>query len=416
MLLKRVAEIEFAQKGCKSKELDRCSFFDKLQSLSSEYKRFDYSRFPKCFDAIKSYFKIPRAISIIGTNGKGSSGRFLSVCLKNLGFRVGHYTSPHIFKFNERIWIDGRDIYDSELEESYGKIEKILKECNTSFELSYFEYATLVALKSFEGLDFIVLEAGLGGEYDATASIPKDLTLFTPIDIDHTEFLGESLEQIITTKLKGGARDSIIGYQPNLEKVIDISKKIDGIKFHNYLKFLDKIELKKIEDIIKNKNLPSFQIDNLSLVVSALKFLGFKFNSKLVDGFDLIGRSQKIRENILVDVGHNILAAKKIASSSEFRGGVLVFNTLKDKNHIESLKILKESFNRLFILPIESDRAVDCKKLKIDSLELGFEILNELELKNECKYVVFGSFLVVSEFVKSYIKSDNELKIVGICE
>jgi len=74
------------------------------------YEKIDYARMPRIYESIKSHFKIPKIIHLIGTNGKGTTGRFLATALHSLGFSTGHYTSPHILKFNERVWLNGRDV------------------------------------------------------------------------------------------------------------------------------------------------------------------------------------------------------------------------------------------------------------------------------------------------------------------
>ena len=176
------------------------------------YKEIDLERMPKAYDLIKDKINIKPIIHIVGTNGKGSTGRFLAHTLLKRGFKVGHYTSPHILRFNERIWINGNDINDEDLEKAHQKLQKLLPK-NVSEALSYFEYTTLLAAISFEGLDFVIMEAGLGGEFDATNVFKKKISLITPIDFDHQNFLGNSIEEIATTKLNSIEKEAIIGYQ-----------------------------------------------------------------------------------------------------------------------------------------------------------------------------------------------------------
>ena len=102
------------------------------------YKKIDLERMPKAFDLIKDKISLKPVIHIVGTNGKGSTGRFLAHTLLKRGYSVGHYTSPHILKFNERIWINGDDIRDEELEKAHQKLQKLLPK-KVSEALSYFE-------------------------------------------------------------------------------------------------------------------------------------------------------------------------------------------------------------------------------------------------------------------------------------
>ena len=96
------------------------------------------------------------------------------------GKRVGHYSSPHILKFNERIWIDGADIDNNSLNIAHNRLYNVLGR-DMSEALSYFEYTTLLAVVAMEELDIIILEAGLGGEFDATNVVSKELSVIVSV-------------------------------------------------------------------------------------------------------------------------------------------------------------------------------------------------------------------------------------------
>ncbi len=126
---------------------------------------------------LKPHLNRPKKIiHIVGTNGKGSTGRIMATLLKESSYSVGHYSSPHILKFNERIWINGENISDKLLEENHKRLFKILGR-DISRSLSYFEYTTLLAFIATQDLDILILEAGLGGEFDATNVVDKDLSI-----------------------------------------------------------------------------------------------------------------------------------------------------------------------------------------------------------------------------------------------
>ena len=188
------------------------SLEDFLEQKPLYYTQIDYTRMPRAYESIKEHLHIPKVIHIVGTNGKGTTGRFIANALFSLGLKVGHYTSPHIQDFNERIWLNGKNCADEHLEEAHQKLLSILP---TEFQqrLSYFEYTTFLAIVVYENCDYIVLEAGLGGEFDATAVFPKVLTLVTPIDIDHEAFLGNTIEEIAATKLNAIQNSAILAAQ-----------------------------------------------------------------------------------------------------------------------------------------------------------------------------------------------------------
>ncbi len=137
-------------------------------------------------------------ITVGGTNGKGSTCAMLEAILLAAGYRVGMYTSPHLIDFNERIRVNGELASDAQIIEQFNFIESVRGDVS----LSYFEYTTLAALRLFEqsGVDVVVLEVGLGGRLDAVNIVDADCAIITSIDIDHTEWLGDTREKIALEK------------------------------------------------------------------------------------------------------------------------------------------------------------------------------------------------------------------------
>jgi len=133
-------------------------------------------------------------ITVGGTNGKGSTCAMLEAILQAAGYRTGLYTSPHLVTFNERIRIRGVPVDDAAIVQELHRIEVARGETT----LTYFEVTTLAALRLFaqSALDVVILEVGLGGRLDAVNLIDADCSIITSVDIDHTEWLGESREQI----------------------------------------------------------------------------------------------------------------------------------------------------------------------------------------------------------------------------
>ncbi len=367
------------------------------------YDEIDYSRMPRVYERIKDKISIPKVIHLIGTNGKGTTGRFLASALYSLGFRVGHYSSPHIIDFNERIWINGQNATITSLNFAHKNLLQILVEDEAN-SLSYFEYTTLLAMFVFQNLDYIVLEAGLGGEYDATAVFPTILTLVTPIDRDHEAFLGNTIQEIATTKLNSIQNNAIIANQLNQE-VYEVAENISKKKSVNIYKidtFLESEDLQKIEIISKKLSLVEYLKNNLQLSISALKFLEIKYSENDFKNSKLFGRLTPLTDNILLDVGHNILAAKSIYLSLKESKYILIYNSYKDKNYREILTILKPMIKHIEIINIDDNRIED-KNILTEVIEsLNMKNSNFSEIKKDEKYLVFGSFKVVEEFLKSY--------------
>ena len=368
------------------------------------YSEIDYTRMPRVYEKIKSNFDTPKTIHLVGTNGKGTTGRFLASALCSLGKNVGHYTSPHILEFNERIWLNGQNVSDELLDATHQKLLSILTKEDAD-SLSYFEYTTFLAMLIFKECDYVVLEAGLGGEHDATAVFPKELTLVTPIDYDHESFLGNNIKEIAVTKLNAMQKSVILAKQ-NYKDVAAVAKDIadqKGAKVYRVEQLLDESDLDKIKTISQNLSLVSYLEENLKLSIAALKFFGFNYTAKDFNNSKLFGRLSKIRENVLLDVGHNPLAATSIVNALKPKKYILVYNTYKDKDYKEILKILKPIIKHVEIIDILDQRAEEKQILK--------NILTELEIKynsfkgtdENSEYLVFGSFSVAQEFLSKDI-------------
>ena len=144
-------------------------------------------------------------IHIAGTNGKGSAVAMLSSILKEAGYRVGTYTSPHLEKYNERFLINGKEISDEDFTREITLMKNICEELAAEGKAvpTLFEIVTGVAFHYFaeQKVDVLILEVGLGGRYDATNIVAEPLlSLIMSISIDHTDFLGDSIEKIAAEK------------------------------------------------------------------------------------------------------------------------------------------------------------------------------------------------------------------------
>ncbi|NYT64837.1 bifunctional tetrahydrofolate synthase/dihydrofolate synthase [Alcaligenaceae bacterium] len=137
-------------------------------------------------------------ITVAGTNGKGSVCAMLEAILLSAGYKTGVYTSPHLISFNERIRLNGEMATDAQIVSQLVQIEQ----ARGDISLSYFEYTTLAALMLFkqQGIDVAVLEVGLGGRLDAVNLVDADCAIITSIDIDHTDYLGDTREKIAWEK------------------------------------------------------------------------------------------------------------------------------------------------------------------------------------------------------------------------
>ncbi len=379
------------------------NFLEFLQNKPLYYDEIDLERMPRAYKAIEASLQLPRIVHVVGTNGKGTTGRFLASALLKSGMNTGHYTSPHILKFNERIWINGSNAADSVLQQAHERLYGLVGS-EISETLSYFEYTTLMAMIAFEQCDIVVLEAGLGGEFDATNVFAKALSLFTPIDFDHQAFLGESIEEIASTKLRSMAKTAIIGEQPHKE-VLYLFEKIGHDKKSETYRFADLLsdnDIMMVKEIAQKQALPAYLEQNLMLSIAALKTLDIAYNIESFDEKPMFGRLSRVSDTVYLDVGHNVLAAKAIASSLKDQRLILVYNSYKDKEVPAILSTLKPIIESVEIIEVDDARIEKRENLEsvLQALEISYKQFEKIE--KEKQYLVFGSFSVAEAFLKHH--------------
>lgn len=367
------------------------------------YDEIDYTRMPRVYQRIAPYLQIPPVIHLVGTNGKGTTGRFLANALYRSGATVGHYTSPHILKFNERIWSNGEDVGDAELEQAHQTLLQLLSSEDAA-SLSYFEYTTLLAMVIFKEMDYVVLEAGLGGEHDATNVFDKVLSIFTPIAFDHQAFLGNTLEDIATTKMRSMQSYALLAPQRHHEingvfESLLGEKKAQG---YHVKDILEKDDIILVEVITKRLKLSEYLSQNLATAVSAMRILNVTPKAEYFESPQLFGRLSRYKHNITLDVGHNVLAAQAIARTFYGKKVILVYNSYRDKDYEEILSALYPVIDHVEIIKVDDVRveSEDLLKKTLDSLAIEYCNFNAVNEHSE--YLVFGSFSVVEAFLKRY--------------
>ncbi|GAA7256261.1 folylpolyglutamate synthase/dihydrofolate synthase family protein [Helicobacter pylori] len=376
-----------------------------LETKPKEYHQFDPSRFIQIYKDFKNaFFEIQaKVIHVVGTNGKGSTGRFLTLLLADQNFKVLHFTSPHVFEFRERFFLNGSVVEESVLENAHQQLQPHA----FSSACSYFEYATLLAVMLAKDCDYLVLEAGLGGEFDSTNALEKTLSVFTPIDYDHKEFLGDSLESIATTKLKAMGPLSIIA--PQQELVLNVAQRIAKDKQAQLIVVQNEIS-QEVKAYIERYHLAHFLAMNLEVALKAFETL-LPCNKqevlKNLKPLNLIGRCELLSPNILIDVGHNPHSAKALKEEIKrvFNAPiVLIYNCYQDKDAFLVLEILKPVVKKVLILELHNERIIQLEKLKGILETLGLEHALFEELKENENYLVYGSFLVANAFYERYPK------------
>jgi dihydrofolate synthase/folylpolyglutamate synthase len=370
--------------------MNNINFFEFLNNKTLYYDKIDFKTIKNSWEKLSSYIKLPYVIHIVGTNGKGTTGRYIASSIYQNKKNVIHYSSPHIIDFNERIWINGKNSSNQQLQNAHKHLLKILD--NDLLEkLTYFEYTTLICLYMSSNMDYIVLEAGLGGEFDATNVVKNDLTVVPSVGLDHVEFLGNTIKKIATTKLKSCDSKYILG--------IDIHKDVLEVKDEI---LQDKIELRLDQNIALNNisvNLPLYLKNNLILAMNVIQYLKLDHINIVID--EVFGRCQKIENNITVDVGHNVLAANVIKKEFINKKIILIYNSYKDKNYASILEVLKDIIIEVQVIDCIDERMCSIQDIErtIKNLNIKVKKFNFLTMKNDTEYLVFGSFKVVETFL-----------------
>ncbi|OSB09758.1 bifunctional folylpolyglutamate synthase/dihydrofolate synthase [Paraclostridium bifermentans] len=364
-----------------------------------------------------------KIIHVAGTNGKGSTCSFISSILKESGYKVGLYTSPFLETFTERIRVNGENIREEEV----GKIVSLIKEkieIMVSEGYSYpteFEIVTAMAFYYYnqEKVDFVALEVGLGGRYDATNVIDKPVvSAITSISLDHTGILGDTLGKIAFEK--GGIikEDCPTIVYPQQEEASEVIKNICAEKKSKYIE----CDFKNIE--IKSSNINS-QIYNCNINGKELRDLEIKLigdhqikNSivalNVIEHLNDIkitniseenirkglletkwpGRIEKISENpmFIIDGAHNEEGAKSLVNSIdkyfENKNKILVIGMLEDKDIESVLDLLIPKFNNVITTTPDNPRAIDANKLKEKIERYNIEVTCKPNIKEAVDYAL----------------------------
>ncbi len=368
-------------------------------------------------DNLGSPQKKLKFIHIVGTNGKGSAAAMISSVLEQAGYRTGVYTSPYILSFNERIRVGRDNISDADLAK-YTKIAKDKLE-RLNIELSQFAFITAVAFVYYAdiGCDIVVLEAGLGGRLDATNVIDESiLTVIMSISLDHTELLGDTVEEIAKEKcgvIKKGGR--VVAYR-NGKNINNVIKKC-AADMGAEVFFADDSTSTENGAVIGGRecNLSlsgEFQAKNAAVIIKAVTILngiGYSISeNSLKAGLKNAVhpcRFEKVRDNVIIDGAHNPDAVKMLCNSLKGISSdkTAVIAMMQDKDIESAIGELKGTFSKVIVTEIDMPRCMKkdalaklCIKNGIDT-EIA-ELSDAFKFASESEFaVIFGSIYLSGE-------------------
>jgi len=342
-------------------------------------------------------------IHVGGTNGKTTTSRMIDALLFEMGLRTGRFTSPHLESYLERISINGQPIDAKALIFSYNDIAAYLDFMDSKFDapISFFEAMTALAFAAFaeHPIDVGVIEVGMGGEWDATNVVDADVSVIMPIDLDHTEYLGETIGEIAKTKagiIKEGGFVVLAQQQPEaavelLKKAAEVGAEIarEGLEYVIESRTLavggQLLTIKTPKDTYEDIFLPLHGKHQASNAAAALVAVEAFFGEQELDyeavlaGFASVqspGRCEVLHRDptIIIDAAHNPHGAKAltetIQSEFTFDEVIGIFAAMGDKDVQGSLTELEKVMDSIIVTKNSSQRSMAVTEVEAIAIKI----------------------------------------------
>lgn len=375
-----------------------------------------------------------RAVHLAGSNGKGSTAAMLANILREAGLKVGFYSSPHLVNFRERYLINGRMPTREKLAPYLARVKEV---CDLTEPPTFFEYTTALAFLYFaeQKVDVAVIETGLGGRLDATNIISPAVSLITPISIEHTQYLGETLPEIAFEKagiIKPKTPVASQPQQPEALAVLTEKARAEGSKLYLQGRDFtisggpDGLAYKGLRleyDQLKIGLAGFYQADNAALALAGLELLeesglpGPDVDAAAVrrglTGVGWPGRMQVLGRDplVILDGAHNPAACRTLATAVgriERRRTIIVTGAMSDKDHRAILEALGPLADELVLTRPAYDRSAEPEELARVAAGLGYrfeierDLMRAVELgrrkaEKDDLVVITGSLFIVGE-------------------
>ncbi|MEG0488193.1 MAG: bifunctional tetrahydrofolate synthase/dihydrofolate synthase [Acinetobacter sp.] len=367
-----------------------------------------------------------KVLTVAGTNGKGSTTTTLAAILNAQGLNVGLYQSPHIYRFNERVKLAGQEVSDQTLIDAFVLVDQARRACDLT--LSFFEATTLAAFVIFKQkqCDVWVLEVGLGGRLDVVNVIDPDVAVITNIGLDHTDWLGDSIEKIAFEKA-GIIRPNIpVIFAGHQDIPQAIQNKAEQCQAQLYAVNRDYFYAASNEDEQSwnfassgtTLKLPvgTLALENISTAVATILVSGLNISqaaiARGIETAQLQGRFEirKIKgKTVIFDAGHNPHGVdfllnqlrKFLEYNKQYTEVVSIFSMLSDKDINSVVKLLKNTVLKWKIAPLTVPRAASMEQLQAALQDETVEQFNCVQAafqsaladtKNNQLILVCGSF------------------------
>lgn len=405
--------------------MDKEKILEELYSYSMFGIKLGLENIERMCEALGNPQEKYRVIHIAGTNGKGSTATTIEAGLIEAGYRVGKFTSPHIIRFNERIQFDGKEILDEEICTYYLRVKNIVEK--KKIKATFFEMTTAMMFLYFadRGAEFVVLETGMGGRYDATNVVNSEIAVITNVTLDHVGFLGDNIYDISrekagiiknTSKVLVGDNNHefLRAIKNETDTFIDIKDKYKNVEY-----VLDKDNF--FTDIkIGNKRYSfslfgEYQVANFLCAYESLKILGIEDETiqraackvKWPGRFEVYSRVPLV----ILDGAHNHDAAKKLKENITLSFSpdevVTLVSVLEDKDIQNIMMEIRGFSDSVILTSLEMfKRGLKGEKLgkytysfKSSVVENDIKTAYEKAISMKKKVIVVcGSFYLLSRF------------------
>ena len=371
---------------------------EKLTSKGMFYVDLSLDRIKSALDLLGNPQDFLKCIHVAGTNGKGSTCTMLESILREAGYKVGLYTSPHIFEYTERIKINGESISQEDFANLFQEV------LQTDILLTEFEILTVIMFLYFKrnNVDVVVLETGMGGRFDATNVIREDLcSIITQIDLDHTDRLGKTKDEIASEKAGIIKQNCPVITSMGYEEIRDRADELDSM-----LLFVSPFVPQDFVEALSLKGL--HQIENLALVLTAINYL-FKDidESTIKNGLNKVKNPYRFEffpeKNLIVDASHNPNGIKALRENLDYyypnQKRRFVFGCLKNKDYEKMMEILFREDDEIYLNEFNYPHSCSYDDLKL-VCPYKAEKYKGQGLKSDKLNIICGSFYMIGEMLR----------------
>ncbi len=369
---------------------------EKLTSRGMFYIELGLERIQKALEILGNPQDDLKCIHVAGTNGKGSVCTMLESVLREAGYKTGLYTSPHIYDYTERIKINGIDISKEDFAALFEEVSEI------NIHLTEFEVLTIIMFLYFQrnNVDIVILETGLGGRFDATNVIKKNLcAIITQIDLDHTERLGNTKEKIAFEKA-GIIKPNCpvitsMGYESIRDRADELNAMVVFVSPFVPPDFLEALSLKGLH-----------QAENLALVLTTINYLFKNIDEETIKrGLSKVKnpcRFEYFKEkNLIVDASHNPNGIQALRNNLDYyfpnENRRFVFGCLKNKDYEKMMKILFQEGDEVYLNGFDYPNACSFETLKENCPVPAEKYTKEVKLTPEKLNIICGSFYMIGK-------------------